>query len=654
MVRVANVMVVLVTTALCLVSMELIVRLLDGYELTSLRLALPTARPAFSQADVGGPNAKIKNYVAALPIAAVVDRAWFDLDPPAASQGTLPDLLQRLKKSAQERGGSGDLGIYVWNSNWLNSMACTDDFARLSDRLLTFSPPDNDIDPVFRLFGGVTLGYAYFNSFGFRGPELDFKKPRRTLRIAFAGSSTVVDDYGNHFSYPEYVVNWLNVWAAHSGRDVKFEVINGGRSGFTIPSIEKTVTEQILPLDPDLVIFDATAQRLHPTDVVKLDSQGSVIDIDSRLKERREAELGHGLVVTDYSAVGRRLYDAISGSGDGPELPTPKQSLIWPAGVNEQDPDPDAQNLPMGLPSTIQTLDRIRRATSAAGAEIAVISSMWLTDPALKLDVIRNWRVFEQINQLHYPMSLSSINRALQFQNRVFAAYAQRRGIPYFDVQTRMPVDADLFSDDVHTREDGTRIRAWLIFNQLMPFVVAKLESGVWPREAAPATVDEETAFPRPKLAENPCFIKTGKRVFSLIADASGSNYKAQTTDTRIELQPDGLLVTSNQSKLDYQLATDAIHVDPGKTYVIAYTYKLLQGKMQIGVLSKGKDRFLSSRYLSSPDLKHDPELISFETPEDAVTLVVSNGNVEPVVSRIKLRKLEIYEAAPAPSRVEH
>jgi hypothetical protein len=627
------------------------VRLLDGYELTSLRLALPTARPAFSQTDVGGPNAKVKEYVAALPIAAGIDRAWFDLNPPAASQSTLPDLLQRLIKSAQERGGNGDLAIYVWNTNWLNNMACTDDFAKLSDRLLTFSPPDNDIQPVFRLFGGVTFGYAYFNRFGFRGPELDFKKPRRTLRIAFAGSSTVVDDYGNHFSYPEYVVNWLNVWAEQSGRDVKFEVINGGRSGFPMPSIEKTVTEQILPLSPDLVVLDATAQPLHPTDVVKLGSQGDVIDIDSGLKARREAALGHGLVVADYSAAGRRLYDAISGSDDGPELPTPKQSLVWPAGVNEQEPDPDAQNLPMGLPSTIQTFDRIQRSTSAAGAEIAVISSMWLTDPALKLDVIRNWRVFEQINQLHYPMSLSSINRALQFQNRVFAAYAQRRGIPYFDVQTKMPVDADLFSDDVHTREDGTRIRAWLIFNQLMPFVVAKLESGVWPREAAPATVDEETAFPRPKLAENPCFIKTGKRVFSLITDPSESNYKAQTTDTRIELQPDGLLVTSNQSKLDYQLATDAIHVDPGKTYVIAYAYKLLQGKMQIGILSKGKDRFLLSRILSSPDLQHDPELITFETPEDAVTLVVSNGNDEPAVSRLKLRKLELYEAAPVSNR---
>jgi hypothetical protein len=42
-----------------------------------------------------------------------------------------------------------------------------------------------------------------------------------------------------------------------------------------------------------------------------------------------------------------------------------------------------------------------------------------------------------------------------------------------------------------------------------------------------------------------------------------------------------------------------------------------------------------------------------FQTPEDIVKLVVSNDNEPSAVSRIKLHKVEIYEAVPAPSRAE-
>jgi hypothetical protein len=77
---------------------------------------------------------------------------------------------------------------------------------------------------------------------------------------------------------------------------------------------------------------------------------------------------------------------------------------------------------------------------------------------------------------------------------------------------------------------------------------------------------------------------------------------------------------------------------------------------MQIGILSKRGDRFLLSRDLRP---SRDPQQVQkglfwFRTPEDMVTLMVANGNAgHPAVSRIKLRKMEVYEAVPAPGRAE-
>jgi hypothetical protein len=650
--------------------MELVVRLLDGYDLTIPRLTLSASPAAVAPTDIAyaptDPNDisdQARKYVAALPIAAGVDSSWFDLSPAAyASQRSVPELLQQLRQAAQTRGGNVDLATYVWNTNWLNKVGCVSesyqrDLVKLPDKILTFTAPDADIYPTFRLSHDYTINLSSINRFGFRGPDIDFKKPPRTIRIAIAGSSTVMDTYSSLFSYPELAVNWLNVWAARSGHNVKFEVINGGRSGVSPLTIEKIIIQEILPLRPDLVIFDATAQG-KISDIVELEGKDDPEGNKRALAARREAALGHGLAITDWSAVSRRIYFAMHGKSiDDAELPKPKQSLVWPPGVSEQAPDPDASDLPMSLPETIAALDRIHRAVFEAGGELTVSSAVWLTNPALKLDVVRNWSVFQALNLDFYPATLSSLDRTVNFQNKVFAAYSQRRGILYLDTQTEMPADANLFGDITHTWPSGSRIKAWILFNQLLPLVVAKLDSGEWPRAAVPGTADEEAAFPQPTLANNPCLqanIPTGAPVFSLATDGSTANYKPRTAATRYQPEADGLLITSDESRYSYQLVSDQIHVDPGKTYVIAYEYELLKGRMDIGILSKSEDRFLLSKALLPRGPQQGPKAFArFQTPEDIVRLVLSNHNDPPAVSQIKLRKVEIYEAAPAPSGAE-
>ncbi|MBV8392559.1 MAG: hypothetical protein JOY81_05200, partial [Alphaproteobacteria bacterium] len=74
------------------------------------------------------------------------------------------------------------------------------------------------------------------------------------------------------------------------------------------------------------------------------------------------------------------------------------------------------------------------------------------------------------------------------FQNRVFANYAAQYRLPFIDVARDMPLDPDLFEDSVHTNAAGTRLRAWIVLQQLVPIIERRLASHAWPRPHAEAS----------------------------------------------------------------------------------------------------------------------------------------------------------------------
>ena len=64
-----------------------------------------------------------------------------------------------------------------------------------------------------------------------------------------------------------------------------------------------------------------------------------------------------------------------------------------------------------------------------------------------------------------------------------------RAGLHYLDA-----FDPDLFADATHNTPAGVRLRAWIVFPQLLPIIESRLASGQWPRPA-PATGDGHPAF---------------------------------------------------------------------------------------------------------------------------------------------------------------
>src|SRR5262249_19228030 len=132
---------------------------------------------------------------------------------------------------------------------------------------------------------------------------------------------------------------------------------------------------------------------------------------------------------------------------------------------------------------TIQhDLDQIRTDLATVGSELAVSSFMWFVKDGMALDPVRHRYILEQLNVANYPFRYRDLERLARFQNRLFAKYAATHGLAFVDIAGLTPFNPEHFIDAVHTNYAGSRVRGWIVFNQLVPMVEKHLADGSWPR----------------------------------------------------------------------------------------------------------------------------------------------------------------------------
>jgi len=476
------------TTVLALVAAEAAARLVDGYTLASLALRGPQAASAVIEARAPADA----RYVAAIPLAQGVDRAWYALEPrpPAA-----PPHDAELEARAARYPADPVATYFAFNKEYLRQQICgPSSELRLPgyDDFFYFEPADGAPYPTYRHLPHVhPAGVFVSNNFGWRGHDVALNRPDGVIRIAFVGASTTIDGYGVAFSHPELVEFWLNTWAVATGRPYSFEVINAGRSGIDSTSIAAVVRQELVPVDPDLVVFYEGANQFWPGQLMQTRL--------GRLFATPAQTFRRSLAAENYSVLVNRLLrvvDRVTG-GDGSEPLKPPYRVSWPADVDERDPDLSARDLPMDLNRVIADLDRMRGALAPGHGELAVSSFVWLVHEGLKLDLKRHLAIYRYLNDSYWPVGYALMRRMADFQNRVFAKYARTAAIPYFDVAGAYPQDPDLFDDGIHMNYAGVRLQAWIFVQSLVPVILARTQAGVWPRPA-PAVRSGHPAFDQP------------------------------------------------------------------------------------------------------------------------------------------------------------
>jgi hypothetical protein len=488
-----NVLLVAVSVVLCTVAAEFVVRHLD--------------------ADTdSGPAARHLDEIALAP---GVDRRWFLADPPplpnrrATPQEWL-DLVSKVERSGVTEGTRRADMFKAWNANFVGDPCRHAYLCGAPGHLYLYDPPSGEARPPYRFLPNATTPIGLVtNDYGFRGPPVPFARQPRTVRIAFIGASTTVGNHYFPYSYPEFVGNWLNMWAASRKLDVRFEILNAGRESITSSDNVAIVRDEVLPLQPDLLVYYEGANQfdLHTLVPDVPDSAGMAAVAGDHCPSQpvggRTAEASAGWLASleSESALARRvqaLLAARNPAEGGGEWPKKDYTLVWPKGVDERDPDITRSDLPVHVPTILHDLDAIRAAGNAAGAELVLASFVWLVKDGMVLHPIRHRSILEYLNQGYAPFRYRDLERLAAFENRVFAKYAHAHDLGFIDVARLMPFDPDLFIDAIHNSYAGERLRAWVFLQGLVPIVERHLKSGAWPRKVEASKKPAPVFKPRP------------------------------------------------------------------------------------------------------------------------------------------------------------
>lgn len=459
---------------LALVCCEVAIRVLDGQPILTLRL--PPAKMT------GSPAQHLEPTLGGGPLPADIDGAWIGLSPPPLTNPPPRDPeLERRVRTTQIEGVEPLELIRIWNRRMVTKLGCRPEsvLAKLPQPFLVFDAPDQGEQPPYRYPPSRTLPEAFVtNRFGWRGPDIPLDKPSRTIRVAFAGASTTVGIHKLPFSYPEYVIHWLNLWAARAGLDVRFDGINAGREGLASSGIAAVIRDEVLPLEPDLVIYYEGANQSLCTQPVPgapppPQRQGASVIVDRIVSATR-----------DYSETARRLEQLMQriDAHGGYEPPKPSLTFEWfPPGLDEARPDIIQTNLPKQERNILNSLDWARAALPKSGSELALSSFVYLVFDGLRLDPLRHVVIYNHLNKRCWPYRYSDLRRGVDLHNQVLEQYALQHQMPFIDVAAAFPNDPDLFFDAIHLNDAGTRVHAWIVFRALVPLMGERIDTGAWP-----------------------------------------------------------------------------------------------------------------------------------------------------------------------------
>jgi hypothetical protein len=456
---------------------ELLCRLDDDWRIDVFELK---ARPAPAQS----PNPSSADEIAGLTYQAGVDPAWFAAPPARIEKQGNPELQARTAANPTAMQQEN----YLWNSALLghpdaSQVALIRGFKE--DTLFAFpsfddSPypryrlyPDNDFRPV----GWIT------NHWGWLSVDMAVRKPPRTFRVGILGDSTSHNLYGFHLQ------GFLDAWAKARNLGVKFEVANAGRQGLGFEDELAAMKYELGPMGLDYVVeYFAPGFSLVPPQMAAFATFPP--GVKAGAPPPREQSPLRDSAGRALSAIAPALARRVDGgdthadsNGLLPEPVKPRVELHLPP-VSAGRVDLKEANKDPYFARIVSQLDRLKALAQTLRAVPFVSTERLCVWDGLKLRSDADKNLYETLNgPLFWPFSYADLRQMLATHNGTIVAWAQANGANVIDIDGRMPKSTDICGDPWHDTELGQRMRAWLIFQAIVPQVTQDLRSHLAPRD---------------------------------------------------------------------------------------------------------------------------------------------------------------------------
>lgn len=442
---------------------------MDGY-----RLFEPTLTPrSVAPGAAGASQDALAGPLASTTFRKDVSPEWFYQPPSPLDQPVNPELEAR---SAQYQANGAE--NYLWNKKYLlDADGSILPFLRRApqDEIFAFEPYDGTVFPHYRLFPAVNANVGMTNSYGWLASEIDFRKPANAVRIGLLGDST------SHNLYGRYLQSYLTSWAKAKNLAVKFEVLNAARQATDIDDMTNVLKYELGPVDLDYV-FLYYGSRIPFYELVALPPGAQYGKPPPEGGLRRLARLAPPSL-RERSALVRHAVAYLTD-----ELPAsilhepakPPVRVAFPIGVEFNPGVESAREIPY-LHVRLAQLDRLKRAADDLGVPLITSTERFMAYDGMALNYRANHYLFDILNSEHWPLRYRDMQELAAFHNRVMQAWARERGVRIFDINALTPMIPTLHGDAVHEFEPGLRLRAWAIFQSLLPVLEKDLASGAIP-----------------------------------------------------------------------------------------------------------------------------------------------------------------------------
>jgi len=587
---------------------EFLYRFVDGYQLTTQELTPRATRPA--AADQSGYE---KRLLAGVTFDPSVSSTWFFQPPSPLSKPVIEELQRRSTINTNLNGSEN----YQWNENYLRhpDVALADYLHRLKeDEVFAFKGYDDTVFPHYRLYPDSTTSLGVTNAFGWLASDVTLEKPDNTIRIGLLGDST------SHNTYGRYLQAYLTSWAESQGNGLKFEVLNAGRQASGLQDLASILRYELAPMGLDYV-YQYLAPHIPYDDFVTL-PPGVTYGKPPPSSALTDVLAQPLKPLSLTSALARHIVQNLTDTSPDSELrepPKPQVKVNFPADVQEYSVDADNARKVHYLDAMFKQYEVYKRIAEEFDITPLVSTERLYVPNGARLTHLPHRGLFDVINGAQFwPLSYRDLQRLLDFHNRAITAWARQQNVALVDIDGLMPRIPELYPDSVHNSAIGERLRAWVIFQSLLPLIRRDLIRGRLPRpgpkisgrhpyiDPAPLRVSRQEVIetydaelkkhspppPPPPPLDEAKFNSTTLSLLALKAAAAGASVNMVESKARV--------ITSPQ-KLAYAailpIPAEAKNPGPG---LVKVRMRVDKGRMVVVVLNNDASQAITSRTIAA------------------------------------------------------
>jgi hypothetical protein len=294
-------------------------------------------------------------------------------------------------------------------------------------------------------------------------------------------------------AYGRQLQTFLNAWAAAKHLKISFEVLNAARQGLGPDDSVPIIRYELAPMGLDYVyayfapLFAVSGQTIS---FLKFDAPASSAPTDERPLPVWATLVARLLrpasaISAFASSIEQRLSNE-SANAILDEPPKPKATLRLPPGVHPHSVDLRYAKQAPYFGDLLDTLDKFDDESTKAGARLIVSRERVCAWDGLRLNKSQNRLLYDYLNgPVFWPARYADIRRILDAHNTTIETWARSRDVSVADIDGKYPRDPELCGDAFHDYELGMRLRAWLIFEALLPLVEKDLAAGTIPHHNA-------------------------------------------------------------------------------------------------------------------------------------------------------------------------